>query len=87
MDYRRLDRKGKDMVEGDGKRKLALAQVYLARLVMLGAPNKVILGMKDWCIELEKAFPVTEGESPGFKQGIGITDSTVVEMVDIGGKN
>lgn len=71
----------------EGRKKLALAQVYLARLVMLDAPNNVIMSVKDWCVDLEKRYPISVQDQAGFKQGVGVSDAAVVEIETARSKN
>jgi hypothetical protein len=71
----------------DMKTKLAIAQVYLARLVMLDAPAPVISSVKDWCQQLEKDNPLFVGKQTGHEQGVSISDSATVELADVRRRN
>lgn len=66
-------------------RKLATALAYLSRLVMIDAPPEVITPLKQWCKELEADLPEQKGG--GWRQGMTISDTAKVKMVDVGGKN
>lgn len=70
--------------EDEMRRKQALAQIYLSRLFQIDAPQEVLQPLKNWCIELEVKI---EPRSPMHREGLGISDSATINIVDVGGKN
>jgi len=72
-------------MSGDELRRMATARAYLSGLVIIDAPTEIVSLMKTWCIDLEKDLPAQKGG--GWTQGMTISDSAKVELVDVGGKN
>lgn len=61
----------------DEKRKIVTAQMILARLVIMGAPNEVTQPMRQWCEQLEK------GKETAFSENVAVSDFAQMEMVNV----
>lgn len=66
----------------EGKKKIITAQMILARLVILEAPDAVTKPMRQWCRDLEK------GKGTAFSESVSVDDAVEMEIVNVrGGKN
>ncbi len=70
---------------GDELRKMATARAYLSGLVMIEAPAHVVETVRQWCLELEKDLPAQKGG--GWTQGMTVSDTAKVKLVDVREKN
>ena len=67
------------------RKRMATATAYLAQLVMIDAPPEVINPLKNWCNKLKSELPEQQGGI--FRQGMAVSDSATVEVVDVRRKN
>lgn len=68
------------------KAKIVTAQLVLARLVMLQAPDEVTRPLRQWCESLEG-----EAADKIFSETVSVTDSADMKLINVkrssGGKN
>ncbi len=72
-------------MSGDELRKMATARAYLSGLLLIKAPPHIIDSMVAWCLELEKDLPAQKGG--GWTQGMTVSDTAKVKLVDVREKN
>lgn len=61
----------------DKKKKLIVAQLMLARSVVVEAPNYVQTALRQWCVEIDKE------SSDVLSESVGVKDTATVTLKDV----